>query len=70
MLTDEAVAFSATANPICLRLLDARGVALHSDAECYREVEGLFVGEAELFGELMDPDLACHVLVSAFHPPP
>ena len=31
-----------------------------------REVECLFVGEAELFGELMDPDLSCHVRVQPF----
>ena len=42
-----------------LRLLDARGVRLHPDAQLQREVKALFVRQPELSSELMDPDLRC-----------
>jgi hypothetical protein len=38
-------------------------MTLDADAERDGEVECLFVGEAELACELMDPDLACHCVV-------
>jgi hypothetical protein len=34
----------------------------HLDAQRLAEVEGLLVGEAELLGELVHPDLACQLL--------
>jgi hypothetical protein len=49
------------ADTVGLGILDARGMALHADAQCGTQVEGLFVGEAELLGELVHPDLRCHV---------
>jgi hypothetical protein len=36
-------------------------MALEADAQTDAKVDRLFVREAELFGELMDPDLTCHV---------
>ena len=41
-------------------------MALHADPERDAEVESLLVRQAELFGELMDPDLSCHVRVQPF----
>ena len=61
------------AHPVGLSFLDARGVALDTDAEGDAEVECLLVGEAELLGELMDSDLSCHVRGQPFIgrvPPP
>jgi hypothetical protein len=58
----EAVALSATANAVGLRLLDARGVRLDPDAQCQAQVEAFLVGEPKLLGELVDPNLRCQVL--------
>jgi hypothetical protein len=58
LVTNETIAFGATSNTVGLRLDDRRRVALHVDTHDETEVDGLFVGEAELFGELMD----AHVL--------
>src|SRR5204862_1815750 len=66
LVADQAVTLRATTDAIGLSLLDRRGMALHPDPERDGEVESLFVGEAELFGELMDPDLSCHVRVQPF----
>ena len=57
--TDQAVALGATADAVGLRLLDARGVRLHPDAQIFGEIEGFFVRHPELFRELVDPDLRC-----------
>jgi hypothetical protein len=34
---------------------------LDADPQRDAQVDGLFIGETELFTELMDPDLCCHV---------
>jgi hypothetical protein len=39
-------------------------MALDPDAEADAEVERLLVGEAQLSGELVDPDLLCQVPAS------
>jgi hypothetical protein len=56
----QAFAFSLSTSAISLGLLDARGVSLHPDAQRVAEVDRLLVREAELLGELVDPDLSCH----------
>jgi hypothetical protein len=66
MIANQAVALGPSAHAVALGLLDARGMALDADAERDREVERLLVGEAELLGELVHPDLACHVRVQPF----
>jgi len=53
-VADKTVAFRATSHTVGLRLDDRRRMALHIDAHDEAEVDGLFVGEAELFGELVD----------------
>jgi hypothetical protein len=40
-------------------------MALHADAEADAEVERLFVREAQLSGELVNPDLLCQVLLQS-----
>src|SRR3954451_2434808 len=44
-------------------------MALHPNTEGNAEVERLLIGEAKLFGELMDPDLSCHVDEQPFRQP-
>jgi len=55
----EALTLGLAADAVALRLLDARGMRLDPDAEVGAEVEGLLVGEPELFRKLVDSDLAC-----------
>jgi hypothetical protein len=62
LLAHQAVALGATTDAIGLRFLDARGVRLDPDAQCQAEIEAFLVGEPELLGELVDPDLRCQVL--------
>jgi hypothetical protein len=57
----ETLLLGLATHTVGLSFLDARGVALHADAERDAQVERLLVGEAELLGELMDSDLSCHV---------
>ena len=49
----EALGVGKAAHTISLRVLDARGVALHPDAELFAKVEELFVGEPQLLGQLV-----------------
>ena len=45
--TAKAVAVRLTADPVCLLVLDTRGVALDPDAKLYAEVQSFLVGQAE-----------------------
>ena len=58
---DKAVALGAVAHTVGLLLDDRRRVALYVDAHRHAEVDGLFVGEAQLFGELVDAHVLCQV---------
>jgi hypothetical protein len=60
-VADQTVALGTTSNAVGLRLDDGRGVALDVDAHRQTQVDGLFVGEAELFGELVDAHVLCQV---------
>src|SRR5690606_621633 len=55
---DQPVALGAAADAVSLRLLDARGVAAHADAELLAQLERLLVREPQLSGELVEPDLS------------
>jgi hypothetical protein len=44
-------------------------MALDANAENIAQVNRLFIREAELFSELMDPDLSCHVRGEPFVEP-
>ena len=57
-VTNETVTLGATTYTVGLCLDDRRRVALHVDTHYETEIDGLFVCEAELFGELVD----AHVL--------
>ena len=57
-VTDETVALGTTTYTVGLCLDDRRRMALHIDTHDETEIDGLFVCEAELFGELVD----AHVL--------
>ena len=54
----QPVAFGPPPDPVGLGLDNARGVGLDPDAERETEFERLLVAQPELFGELMDADLA------------
>jgi hypothetical protein len=60
----QAFLVSLTTDAVCLLLLDARGVALHPDAELDAQIESFFVGEAELASQLVNPDLLRQVPAS------
>ena len=62
----ETFALGLAADAVSLGLFDARRLRLDADAEREAHVECLFVRETELFGELVNPDLACHLLGSTF----
>ena len=64
LVADEAFPLGLAANAVGLRVLDARRVGLHADAEAPAEVERLLVGQSELLRELMDADLRCQVPTS------
>ena len=53
LLAANAELVRLAAHPVGLRLLDARGVALHPDAELLAKVEELFVGEPQLLCQLV-----------------
>jgi hypothetical protein len=53
LLAPNAELVGLAPHSIGLRLLDARGVALHPDAELFAKIEELFVGEPQLFGQLV-----------------
>jgi hypothetical protein len=53
----QALGGGLAAHPVCLGILDRRGVALDADAERYTEVECLFVRQPELMSKLVDADL-------------
>jgi hypothetical protein len=55
----EAVALGSAPDAVGLRLLDARGVRLHPDAQVQGQIEGFLVRHPELLGELVDTDLRC-----------
>lgn len=59
LISDQTLTLGLAADAVGLRLFDARRVGLDPDAEVESQVEGLFVGETELFGELVDADLCC-----------
>ena len=61
-LTAETVAVGAPADAVRLGILDARRMALHPDAHVDAQVEGLFVGQAKLTTQFVNPDLLCQVL--------
>jgi hypothetical protein len=44
-------------------------MALDANAQNIAQVNRLFIGEAELFCKLMDPDLSCHVRGEPFVEP-
>ena len=54
----QAVALGSAPDPVGLGLDDAGGVRLDSDAERDTEIQRLLVAESELFGQLVDADLA------------
>ena len=54
----QAVALRPSPDPVGLGLDNARGMRLHSDAERDAKIERLLICQSELFGELMDADLA------------
>jgi hypothetical protein len=60
----QSVALGPTADAVCLRLLNARRVALRVDAQRHREIKRLFVRHAELFRELVQTDVLRHLAVS------
>jgi len=62
----ETFALGLAADAVSLGLFDARRLRLHANAELEAHIECLFVRETELFGELVNPDLACHLLGSTF----
>jgi hypothetical protein len=62
MLANEPVPGRPSADPVGLRILDARRVALDPNAQCEREVKGLFVCQAELACQLVQPNLLGQVL--------
>jgi hypothetical protein len=64
-LSAEPLRVGQTSNAVGLRVLDARGVALHADTKTLAQIERLLVGQAELPCELVHPDpLACHLHLS------
>jgi len=65
-LASQPLGVGLAADAIGLRVLDRGGVALHPDTQGYAEVQRLFVGEPELTGELVDPDLLRHQLLGSF----
>jgi hypothetical protein len=60
----QALLISPATDAVGLLLLDARGVALHPDPQLNAQVQGFFVGEAELSSQLVNPDLLRQVLAS------
>ena len=62
----EALTVGLAAGAVGLRVLDGRRVALDAHPEGQAEVERLFVGQAELVGELVDPDLLRQRLLLPF----
>ena len=64
LVADQALTLGLATDAVGLRLLDARRVRLDADAEAHAEVEGLLVGETELFRELVDTDLCLPTCVS------
>jgi hypothetical protein len=62
VVAHQPVALGATTDAVGLRLLDARGVRLHPDAQCEAEIEAFLVREPELLGELVDSGLCCQVV--------
>jgi hypothetical protein len=60
----QALGVGQAPDAVGLGVLDARRVALHSDAQTLAEIEGLLVLKAELSRQLVHPDpLARHVLL-------
>ena len=55
---EQTVALGSAPHTVGLSFDDARRVGLDSDAEREAEIERLLVAQAELFGELVDADLA------------
>ncbi|HAP75181.1 MAG TPA: hypothetical protein DCR14_03780 [Acidimicrobiaceae bacterium] len=57
-------ALGAAAQAVGLLFDDGGGMALGSDAHCVGQLHDLCVGHAELFGELVHPDVLRQTLVS------
>jgi hypothetical protein len=57
VLANEPVPGRPSTDPVSLRILDARRVALDADAKREREVKGLFVCQAKLACQLVQPNL-------------
>src|SRR5581483_11081663 len=61
----KALGVGETAHAVSLRILDARGVALHTDPQTLAEIKGFLVGKPELSRQLVDPDPLVRHLRSA-----
>ena len=46
--TAKAITVRLATDPVCLLVLDTRGVALDPDAKLYAEVQSFLIGQAEL----------------------
>ena len=46
--TAEAITIRLAADPVCLLVLDTRGMALDPDAKLYAKVQSFLLGQAEL----------------------
>src|SRR5205085_3186446 len=61
----ETLRVGETAHAVGLRILDARGVALHADPQAVAQIKGFLVGQPELTRQLVDPDPLVRHLRSA-----